>query len=102
MEPEEIRDKSYEEIRDDLPTMQRRVFASLWNDHPASNNDLARRLEVYPHQITGRVKELRDKNLVVQDGQKTDFETGKTVSTWRPAGILFPESLFDHRSRENG
>lgn len=90
--PEQTRDESYEKV--DLTPMQRRVLNELKKVALASNRDIAQILGKYPNSITGRMKELREKGRVVQAGTKEDPDTGRTVTTWKPA-----EDLFDRDDR---
>lgn len=81
-EPEETRDESYSHVRASLPGKRWQVFRALKDIQPASNTDIAKELDWSINRVTGRVKELRDGDYLIQHGTKTDPRTGREVCTW--------------------
>lgn len=73
---------SYLEIQPELGEMQRLVFNIIKLYPFSSNHDLSHIMEKPINSITPRVKELRDKGLVLHGGYKDDEITGKRVMTW--------------------
>ena len=75
--------EAYSDIAPELGTMQNMVYNVLKVYPDSSNHDLSRILSKPINSVTPRVKELRDKGLVVCSGHKTDEITSKRVMTWK-------------------
>lgn len=61
---------------------QMEVFNVLKSYGPLSNLDISRILGLPINSVTPRVKELRDKNMVVFSDKKKDKVTNRTVMVW--------------------
>lgn len=74
---------AYMQIIPDLSNRQKIVYDKLIT-HPSScNRDLAKLLFWEINQVTPRIKELRDLNLVICCGYKVDEDTKKNVMVWK-------------------
>jgi aspartate/glutamate racemase len=80
---EKIRDIAYIEQLDKLGNMQRKVYDVIKKYQPCSTEFIAITLNVYPHQITPRVKELREMGLVYFYDIGQSPTSGKAVSLWK-------------------
>lgn len=76
--------EAYEILLPNLGKMQSRIYNILKIYPNSSNLDISRFINKPINGVTPRVKELRDKGLVVQSGHKVDQETKRRVMTWRP------------------
>jgi len=74
--------QSYQEILPDLGERQRVIYQAIRRYQPVSNGDLSRILQIPINSVTPRVKELREKYLVIRVGTKRDRLTQKTVMMW--------------------
>lgn len=73
---------AYVDILPELGDRQLIIYDKL-KSHPNScNRDLAKLLFLEINQITPRIKELRDMNLVFCSGFKIDEDTKKKVMVW--------------------
>lgn len=88
---EKIRNKSFGEILDVLGERQRQVLLTLKDYGPLSNEDIAYLLNIYPHQVCPRIKELRELELVEYAGESTSAISKKKVSLWKLKQL--PEQL---------
>jgi DNA-binding MarR family transcriptional regulator len=61
---------------------QSEVYYVLLTLGKATNRQIAKSLNWDINRVTGRVKELRDKNLVTQAGESYDSMTNRTVNLW--------------------
>lgn len=73
---------AYDLISKELTERQLLIYNCLRNNGPSSNRDLSVSLRKPINTITGRVKELREKGLVVQVNTKVDPITNVTVFVW--------------------
>lgn len=73
---------AFQILQPELGTMQNMVFNVLKMYPYSSNHDLSRILRKPINTVTPRVKELRDKGMVLHSGYKKDEVTGKRVMTW--------------------
>ena len=71
--------EAFNEIKPKLSNRPRLVFQALRNK-PASNNTLAKRMQIPINQVTPRVLELRKKGLVKK--VYSEIENGRTVNVW--------------------
>lgn len=78
-----IRDIAYVEELDKLANMQRKVYDIIKQYGPCSTEFVAITLNCYPHQITPRVKELREKGLIYFYDIGVSPTSGKAVSLWK-------------------
>jgi len=88
---EQLRNKSFGEILDVLGDRQRQVLLTLVDYGPLSNEDIAHLLNIYPHQVCPRIKELREMDLVEFAGEATSAVSKKKVSLWKLKQL--PEQL---------
>ncbi|QKJ99911.1 MAG: hypothetical protein HND40_10240 [Ignavibacteriota bacterium] len=80
---EKLRDIAYAEQLDKLGNMQRKVYDIIKKHGPCSTEYIAITLNCYPHQITPRVKELREMGLVYFYDIGVSPTSGKAVSLWK-------------------
>jgi len=80
---ERLRNIAYAEQLDKLGNMQRKVYDIIKRYGPCSTEFIAITLNVYPHQITPRVKELREMGLVYFYDIGESPTSGKAVSLWK-------------------
>jgi DNA-binding MarR family transcriptional regulator len=74
--------EAYKIIEPELGNLQHEIYNVIISNPGMSNHDLARFLHWEINRVTPRVKELRDKGLVICGGTKTDRITHKEVMTW--------------------
>lgn len=77
---EQIRNEAF--LTTDLGKRQKEVLNIIELFGPISNERIALHLNVYPHQITPRVLELREMNYVEFAGEEISQRTHKKVSLW--------------------
>ena len=75
--------EAYYSIIGELNQRQSEIFDAIQKYKSVSNLDLSRLLQLPINSVTPRVKELRDKKLVVQDGYKIDKITERRMKTWK-------------------
>lgn len=75
--------EAFEVLKPDLNHLQRVIYNVLKIYPDMSNHDLCFVTNKPINCITPRVKELRDKGLVVCSGSKKDEFTHKRVMVWR-------------------
>ena len=75
--------EAYQVLEPELGNLQRTVYQVLVFNPGMSNHDIARTLHWEINRVTPRVKELRDKGLVIQNGSKIDRLTNKRVMCWK-------------------
>lgn len=79
--------ESFMDILPDLGSMQNMVY-NVVKAYPGSSNlDISRIMQKPINSVTPRVKELRDKGLVVLSHYKTDRVTGRRMMCWMAAPI---------------
>lgn len=91
---EKIRDGRLEVIFDNINRMQYKVLKIIENNGPLSNEEIALIMKKYPHEITPRVKELREKGLVEYAGEGISKRSGAKVSLWKEAPPNAQTNLF--------
>jgi len=74
---------AYESIKPDLGDMQQQVYMVIKHHPNCSNHDISRILGWEINRVTPRVKELRDKNIVISWSMKIDRLTKRKVMTWK-------------------
>lgn len=91
-----VRDTSlsaYKEITADLCDKQRDVISAAASfERPVCNAELATKLNWPINCITPRVKELRDRGVLIEAGKKPGPPAGRKVHYWRLKCIN--ETLF--------
>ncbi len=80
---EQLRNRSFNEILDVLGARQKQVLLTLKDYGELSIEEIAHILEVYPHQVCPRIKELREMDLVEFAGETTSAISKKKVSLWK-------------------
>lgn len=81
---------AYESIIDKLNEKQQKVLAILkadWTKNALCNYEIADWLDWPINCVTGRIKELRDKGLVVDDGKRPGPPTGRSVHYWKAVKV---------------
>ena len=74
--------EAYEILQPELGELQEAIYNTI-TDHPGmSNHDLAQHLDWEINRVTPRVKELRDKGIVIYSHTKTDKGTKRKVMCW--------------------
>lgn len=91
---EKIRNAAYVEMLDKLNAMQKKVYYIIKEHGPLSNEEIAKILSCYPHAISPRVYELRDKELVLFAGIGQSPVSGINVSLWKVAPVDNQLKLF--------
>lgn len=91
---EQVRNKSFGEILDHLGNRQREVYNIIKNYGPLCSEDVAEILEVFPHQVTPRILELRKAGIVEFAGETTSNTSKRTVSLWKIKCINHQFELF--------
>lgn len=86
---EMVRNKSFEEIQNDLGKLQKAVYDVITEHEPIYTELIAEKLNKYPHTVTPRVLELRELGLIEFAGTSKSHTTKKTVSLWK---TIKPES----------
>jgi len=86
---ETVRNKSFEEIQNDLGKLQKTVYDVIKNNEPIYTELIAEKLHKFPHTVTPRVLELRELGLIEFAGTSKSHTTKKTVSLWK---TVKPES----------
>ena len=74
---------SYRDLKDILSVRQAEVLQVIQHLGPSTNRMIARYVDLDINRVTGRVKELREKGLVVYAGDYFDKETARTVNLWK-------------------
>lgn len=85
----DTRDASYSTLQGELGARQLEIYELLSDGTPRSNRQIAKELGLFPNQITGRVMELREMDLVVPAQKVVDSDTDRTVQAWTTAPSLF-------------
>jgi DNA-binding MarR family transcriptional regulator len=80
---EQVRNQAFESILDKLGKKQGEVYHAILKLQPVSNEDIAAYLNILPHQVTPRVLELRQMEIVEYAGDSRSKTSGKKVSLWR-------------------
>ncbi len=80
---EQVRNKALQSILDDLNKRQLDVYNIIRKWQPISNERIAKHLNLYPHQVTPRVLELREKGIVEFCGEEVSRNSGRKASLWR-------------------
>jgi len=75
--------EAFYSIIGELGQRQQEIFNAIQKYKSVSNLDLSRLLQLPINSVTPRVKELRDKGLVVCNGYKIDRITNRRMKTWR-------------------
>ena len=75
--------ESYIKLRNTLGVKQGMVYDVLREIGPCSNRELAEHMNLPINTITPRIKELRDKEMVVEDGKGFDPKTKRKVILWK-------------------
>lgn len=79
---EQIRDKNFGLILDELSNRQREVLEVIKQIGPCTSEQIAELLGRYPHTITPRVLELRKLDLV-EYSHEGKSPAGRPVSYWK-------------------
>jgi hypothetical protein len=74
--------EAYKIIKPELGELQKVVYQTIVMNPGMSNHDIARFLHWEINRVTPRVKELRDKGIVICGGTKQDRITNKKVMMW--------------------
>lgn len=75
--------EAYRVLEPDLGFLQKTVYEAIQSNPGFSNHNLAFHLGWEINRVTPRVKELRDKGLVVCIGMKKDEVTNRNVMVWK-------------------
>jgi transcription initiation factor IIE alpha subunit len=78
--------EAYHILEPNLGEKQQTVYDTILRHPESSNYELSQILNWRINSITPRVKELRDKGLVLCCGHKKDVSTGMNVMIWRTIG----------------
>lgn len=61
------RNAAFEKIAPELPEKRKRVFQALKAHEPCTREELARFMRLSINEVTGRITELRDQNVLVKE-----------------------------------
>lgn len=75
--------EAYKVLIPELGNLQEIVYDTITSHPGMSNHDIARYLSWEINRVTPRVKELRDKGLVIVSHHKEDGITGRRVLCWK-------------------
>jgi len=75
--------EAYKVLIPELGNLQETVYNCIIEHPGMSNHDIARYLGWEINRVTPRVKELRDKGLVIVSHHKTDGITSRRVICWK-------------------
>ena len=75
--------EAYEVLQPNLGKLQNMIYNVLQIYPDSSNHDLSQITKKPINTVTPRVKELRDKGLVICSGYKIDNITHKRVMCWK-------------------
>ena len=75
--------EAYKVLEPELGDRQRTIYNMLKTHPNISNLDISRIMSIPINSVTPRVKELRDKGLVVFSNYKTDRITNRRVMCWK-------------------
>ena len=67
---------------DDLCDRQREVYLAIRENGPITNRELSQLMNLPINSITGRVRELVQRNMVVSFGKRYDAVTNRNVNEW--------------------
>jgi predicted ArsR family transcriptional regulator len=79
---EQVRNKALFSILDDLSRRQQEVYSIIEKFQPISNESIAKHLNLYPHQVTPRVLELREMGIVEWAGEGKTLDN-RPFSFWK-------------------
>ena len=74
--------ETYKVLIPELGIRQQQIYDIITKHNNVSNLDLSRISKLPINSVTPRVKELRDKGLVILGGYKTDHITQRRVMCW--------------------
>jgi len=77
------RNTSYKELLDKLPESRARVLKALEKLGKATNKEISNFLGLPVNSVTGRCKELREYNVVIESGSKWDANTKRNVTLFQ-------------------
>lgn len=94
---ERTRDRSYEEIKDELSRRERQVLEVIIKRGPISDADMVEHLPVRGvNSVTPRRGDLVKKGLVKAAGTQLDPITEKNVTVWQAAEDLITSEDDEH------
>lgn len=67
---------------DDLCDRQRGVYLAIRENGPITNRELSQLMNIPINSITGRVRELVQRNMAVSFGKRYDAVTNRNVNEW--------------------
>jgi len=73
---------------DDLCDRQRDVYIAIRENGPVTNRELSQLMSIPINSITGRTRELVQRNMVVSFGKRCDAVTGRNVNEWVATEVL--------------
>jgi predicted ArsR family transcriptional regulator len=79
---EQVRNEAFEEVSKQLATLQHDVYAVICDHEPVTNEEIAEKLDKFPHEVCPRVLELRKLDLVEFAGKKIG-KSGRKASLWK-------------------
>ena len=74
--------EAYKVLKPDLGNLQQIVYTIIQKNPGLCNHEIAKKLGWEINRVTPRVKELREKGLVINGGHKTDPLTSRNVMCW--------------------
>jgi predicted ArsR family transcriptional regulator len=79
---EQVRNEAFKEVSKQLSTLQYEVYSIIKQHEPITNEEIAEKLDKFPHEICPRVLELRKLDLVEFAGKKK-APSGRNASKWK-------------------
>lgn len=92
--PEQHRNESFKSILEKLPLSQSRVYYVIEEYQPITLNMIAKVLDKYPNEVSGRVTELVALGLIEYAGEGSSDRSAKPVSTYKVVDPCPQMSLF--------
>jgi hypothetical protein len=90
---------AFKKVRPSLGPRQKAVLGALRTLGNATNEEVSKFLRLPVNRITGRTKELRDMELVIEAGQRICKVTGSKVNAWTAVDQPVIRKEFDFPSK---
>ncbi|HAX49651.1 MAG TPA: hypothetical protein PK605_00260 [Ignavibacteria bacterium] len=81
---EQVRNQAFKEVKEKLNQLQQDVYNIIKQYEPITNEEIAEKLDKFPHEISPRTLELRKLDLVEFAGKKKG-SSGVKASLWQLA-----------------
>ena len=92
--------KAYFDIQRSLGARQKQVFVALSAVPNATNREISECTGLRINEVTPRIKELRERHLVVEACHRPCRQSGRTVIAWKSVAPTLPPA-FPEKPVEN-